>query len=86
MDIAVNKAPVHRRLIGVRLAFRFASRSALRPGCWPPHGKDIEEGTLVDLRRMLRQAGFGQEGDAASLISARATMATGSGASPRRPV
>jgi hypothetical protein len=31
----------------------------------PPHGKDIDEQTLVDLRRMLRQAGFGPEGDAA---------------------
>ena len=30
----------------------------------PPHGKDIDEQTLVDLRRMLRQAGFGPEGDA----------------------
>jgi hypothetical protein len=29
----------------------------------PPHGKDIDEQTLVDLRRMLRQAGFGPEGD-----------------------
>ena len=28
----------------------------------PPHGKDIDEQTLVDLRRMLRQAGFGPEG------------------------
>ena len=27
-----------------------------------PHGKDIDEQTLVDLRRMLRQAGFGPEG------------------------
>jgi len=27
----------------------------------PPHGKDIDEQTLVDLRRMLRQAGFGPE-------------------------
>lgn len=25
----------------------------------PPHGKDIDEQALVDLRRMLRQAGFG---------------------------
>jgi hypothetical protein len=31
----------------------------------PPHGKDIDEQTLVDLRRMLRQAGFGPEGDSA---------------------
>ena len=31
----------------------------------PPHGKDIDEQMLVDLRRMLRQAGFGPEGDAA---------------------
>jgi hypothetical protein len=29
----------------------------------PPHGKDISEQTLVDLRRMLRQAGFGPKGD-----------------------
>ena len=28
-----------------------------------PHGKDIDEQTLVDLRRMLRQAGFGPAGD-----------------------
>jgi hypothetical protein len=27
----------------------------------PPHDKDIDEQTLVDLRRMLRQAGFGPE-------------------------
>lgn len=32
----------------------------------PPHGKDIDEQTLVDLRRMLRQAGFGPEGDPAT--------------------
>ncbi len=32
----------------------------------PPHGKDIDEQTLVDLRRMLRQAGFGPDGDAES--------------------
>ena len=25
----------------------------------PPHGKDVDEQILVDLRRMLRQAGFG---------------------------
>jgi hypothetical protein len=31
----------------------------------PPHGKDVDEQTLVDLRRMLRQAGFGPEGDPA---------------------
>jgi hypothetical protein len=29
----------------------------------PPHGKDIDEHTLVDLRRMLTQAGFGPAGD-----------------------
>jgi hypothetical protein len=28
----------------------------------PPHGKYIDEQMLVDLRRMLRQAGFGPEG------------------------
>ena len=27
----------------------------------PPHGKDIDEQTLVDLRRMLTQAGFTPE-------------------------
>ena len=32
----------------------------------PPHGKDIDEQTLVDLRRMLRQAGFGPEDDSAT--------------------
>ncbi len=32
----------------------------------PPHGKDIDEQTLVDLRRMLRQAGLGPEGDPAT--------------------
>jgi hypothetical protein len=32
----------------------------------PPHGKDIDEQTLVDLRRMLRQAGFGPGGDPAT--------------------
>ncbi len=31
-----------------------------------PHGKDIDEQTLVDLRRMLNQAGFGPEGDPAT--------------------
>ena len=29
----------------------------------PPHGKDIDEQTLVDLRRMLRQQGFGPAGE-----------------------
>ena len=33
----------------------------------PPHGKDIDEQTLVDLRRMLRQAGFGAGGDPATV-------------------
>ncbi len=28
----------------------------------PPRGKDIDEQTLVDIRRMLRQAGYGPEG------------------------
>ena len=27
----------------------------------PPHGKDLDEQTLVDLRRMLRKAGFGPD-------------------------
>ena len=32
----------------------------------PPHGKNIDEQTLVDLRRMLRQAGFGPDGGSAT--------------------
>jgi hypothetical protein len=28
----------------------------------PPHGKDIDEQTLVDLRRMLTRGGFGPAG------------------------
>jgi hypothetical protein len=51
----------------------------------PPHRKDIDEQTLVDLR-MLRQAGFGPEGDPATADQRSATTATGSGASPRRAV
>jgi hypothetical protein len=27
-----------------------------------PHGKDVDVQTVVDLRRMLRQAGFGPDG------------------------
>jgi hypothetical protein len=27
----------------------------------PPHGKDVEEQTLVDLRRLLRDAGYAPE-------------------------
>jgi hypothetical protein len=29
----------------------------------PPRGKDIDEQTLVDLRRMLTNAGFGPQAD-----------------------
>jgi hypothetical protein len=32
----------------------------------PPDAKDIDEQTLVDIRRMLRQAGFGPEGGQAT--------------------
>lgn len=32
----------------------------------PPHGKGIDEQTLVDLRRMLTQAGFEPEGEPAT--------------------
>jgi hypothetical protein len=31
----------------------------------PPHGKNIEEQSLVDLRRMLKQAGFSPTGEPA---------------------
>ncbi len=51
----------------------------------PPHGKDIDEQTLVDLRRMLRQQDSGRRAIRRPLISARATTAMGSGASPPRP-
>lgn len=30
---------------------------------WPPHGKDIDEQTLVGLRRMLTKAGFGPQAE-----------------------
>jgi hypothetical protein len=31
-----------------------------------PHGKDVDAQLLVDLRRMLKHAGFGPGGDSAS--------------------
>ncbi len=33
----------------------------------PPHGKDVEIQTVVDLRRMLKQAGFAPDGSPASV-------------------
>jgi hypothetical protein len=44
-----------------------------------PRGKDIDEQMAVDLRRMLRQAGFGPGGEAPAPIHISATTGAVSG-------
>lgn len=49
-----------------------------------PHGKDVDRQTLVDLRRMLTEAGLSRRRPHRLPTSALATTATGAGASRRR--
>ena len=49
-----------------------------------PHGKDVDVQLIVDLRRVLTQAGFAPEGHRPSPIKARGIMEMASGASQLR--